>query len=484
MSVNTSDGYFSNSNNLGPVANFTFSPSSPKIGDTVTFNATNSFDPDNAGGLSIGQYRWDFGDGASATSSSPLTAHIYARQPPCYCPPVPFTGNFSVRLTVVDTDNGFEGMITHSVQVTQQFPVCQPGHSVLHVPEDCPTILSAIDSITIGGTILVAPGSYRETILVAPETYEEGLIITKPLSLLGSGSNQTIVNGFVSVEGASTVTVSGFTILQEPSWRIRCALCLSSSPNGVISNNRINGAIGLYGAGGIQITGSTNVSLIDNTIQNETFGISLQYSPGAILRRNTMLNNLLNFDVSGSYSQDIDKSNTINGQPIFYGIATDASNIPPDPGFIGIINSHDLMIGPVSISNVNEGILIVNSTRITINGLTVQNVITGASIVNSSAIALANSRIGAGPFYCTSAALDNTVQSSFTNDTFSCSNGISLYNSSSNQFVHNRITAGGLGLVDRPLFLDMSRNVYHICRLPQMGMDSDLPPLSSRTFSF
>ncbi|HZY47042.1 MAG TPA: cohesin domain-containing protein, partial [Candidatus Bathyarchaeia archaeon] len=62
IDVSTSDGYFQNNleGKLGPVAKFTFSPPSPVQGAVVTFNASQSFDPDSNAPPGIASYLWDF----------------------------------------------------------------------------------------------------------------------------------------------------------------------------------------------------------------------------------------------------------------------------------------------------------------------------------------------------------------------------------------------------------------------------------------
>jgi len=72
---------------IAPVADFTHSPIKPIVGQTVTFNASASYDPDR----SIVSYRWDFGDGANATSK--IVTHAYAEE-----------GTYNVTLTVTDND--------------------------------------------------------------------------------------------------------------------------------------------------------------------------------------------------------------------------------------------------------------------------------------------------------------------------------------------------------------------------------------------
>ena len=85
--------------NQPPEARFTFSPTSPKAGDTVRFDASASRDPDG----SIVQYLWEFGDGATGTGRT--VTHAYASP-----------GTYTVRLTVRD-DKGATDATTATINV-------------------------------------------------------------------------------------------------------------------------------------------------------------------------------------------------------------------------------------------------------------------------------------------------------------------------------------------------------------------------------
>jgi len=76
------------SGNQPPVADFNYSPKNPVVGKTVTFDASNSYDPDG----DIVSYEWDFGDETAGTGMTP--DHVY------FAP-----GSYMVSLTVTDRED-------------------------------------------------------------------------------------------------------------------------------------------------------------------------------------------------------------------------------------------------------------------------------------------------------------------------------------------------------------------------------------------
>ena len=88
-----------------PTASFAFSPTAPKIGNTIFFNASASTAP---AGRSLVSYDWSFGDGA--TASGVTVSHYYDH-----------AATFSVTLTVTD-NRGTSASSTSPVIVTSSPP--------------------------------------------------------------------------------------------------------------------------------------------------------------------------------------------------------------------------------------------------------------------------------------------------------------------------------------------------------------------------
>ena len=82
-----------------PIANFTYSPAYPLVNQTITFNASNSTDPDGT----ITKYEWHFGDGVNGTGE--VVTYSY-----------PLAGEYNVNLTITD-DEGAKNSTNKTIAV-------------------------------------------------------------------------------------------------------------------------------------------------------------------------------------------------------------------------------------------------------------------------------------------------------------------------------------------------------------------------------
>jgi len=80
--------------NEPPVADFNYSPRTPRVGQPVTFDASYSYDPDG----DIISYEWDFGD--ETAGNGMIIDHVYS-----------WSGSFSVSLKVTDRENAVDTLV-------------------------------------------------------------------------------------------------------------------------------------------------------------------------------------------------------------------------------------------------------------------------------------------------------------------------------------------------------------------------------------
>jgi len=119
-----------------PVASFTYSPTTPFTSETVTFNASASYDPD---GWIVG-YAWNFGDGN--TGSGVIATHAYVEN-----------GTYTVTLNVTDND-GLSNTVSKSITVLNRPPVAIFTESATSAPTGTVIHFNASDSYDPDGWIV------------------------------------------------------------------------------------------------------------------------------------------------------------------------------------------------------------------------------------------------------------------------------------------------------------------------------------------
>ena len=124
--------------------------------------------------------------------------------------------------------------------------------SVLHVPYDCPTIQLAINTATVGDTVMLAAGTY------SPSTNNEvfPIEILNSIHLVGAGEELT----FIDAEQSESVII------------------LDNCENNTISNLTIRNGLGVNGGGMILFNSNSilkHLTITNNTSYNNGGGIYL-----------------------------------------------------------------------------------------------------------------------------------------------------------------------------------------------------------------
>jgi len=139
LNATDDDGNYTNVSNsititYRPVVNFSYSPTSPRTNQSVTFTDTSS-DSDS----SISSWSWNFGDGDTSSSQNPT--HAYDT-----------SGDFTITLNITDS-HGATNQTTKSITISNTNPVANFSYSPLH-PTDLQNITFSDNSTDSDGTIV------------------------------------------------------------------------------------------------------------------------------------------------------------------------------------------------------------------------------------------------------------------------------------------------------------------------------------------
>jgi len=172
-----------------PVAAFTYSPTTPLTGQTVTFNATLST-PD---GGTIISYEWNFGDGTNATGK--FTTHTYTDN-----------GTYAVTLTVTD-DDGLTDTDSQNITVLNRPPIASFTESATTVPTGTIITFNASTSYDPDGSIVSYFWNFGDG------TNTTGMTVNHAYA---NNGNYTVTLTVKDNDGASASASSTKTVLNRP----------------------------------------------------------------------------------------------------------------------------------------------------------------------------------------------------------------------------------------------------------------------------
>jgi parallel beta-helix repeat protein len=149
---------------------------------------------------------------------------------------------------------------------------------------------------------------------------------------------------------------------------------------------------------GFSEDGPRNITVLKNTITNNSVGISLQifscynfisgnnitgngigigiyYSHGNTLRDNCINDNEYNlwvgsllWDSGSAFINDIDTSNTVNGKPVYYWINQQDKTIPSDAGYVGLVRCSKITVQGLNLTHNGQGVLLIETNNSIVTG--------------------------------------------------------------------------------------------------------------------
>ncbi len=208
---------------------------------------------------------------------------------------------------------------------------------------------------------------------------------------------------------------------------------LSSSTFSLIDNNTVFD----NGNHGMSLSHSGSGTIKYNTISdNAGYGIYLSSSGFMTLEHNVLSGNEMNFGVYFSFTQYIDTTNTINGKPIYYWLNQQDKTIPSDAGFIGVVDSNNITVEDITISNNGQGVLFYNTDDSFIDNVKVSDNDYGLYLLASNNNNLTTNRMTSSN--ANGLHLDSSHYNWILNNSaHSNSNGIYLTSSDHNKFHAN-----------------------------------------------
>ena len=214
-----------------PVANFTCSDLNPVVNSNVTFDASQSYDPD---GGSITSYEWNFGDSNVTSTPNPKIPHSYNS-----------TGPKNVNLTVTD-NNGDKWWFNYTVNVIA-------GRDVGVVKIE-PTMLAF--NVTLG--LYETAGVLPINVTVTNEgNISETFTVTVYYGIVGM-ENETVTN-LAPGENATVVFNLGVKDVPKGVYNISAYAWPVLDETHTSDNNYTKGAVRVYLQGDINRDKSTDI---------------------------------------------------------------------------------------------------------------------------------------------------------------------------------------------------------------------------------
>jgi parallel beta-helix repeat protein len=243
----------------------------------------------------------------------------------------------------------------------------------------------------------------------------------------------------------------------------------------VIIGNSITGNGGTGNGGGILINpASSYTSIIDNYVAtnnpdgihfyasaydvlygnnvtaNKGIGINLDTSSNTTLRNNNMARNSYNFAVEAYFmdwfvSYDIDTSNMVDGKPIYYWVDKHGVAVPSDAGYVALVNSSDVTVRGLNLTNNGQGVALFNTENCTITQNNIANNLFGLRFASSNNNTVSHNNLTNDDYYVMQSSSSSFIDFSYNNVTCNVPSSVDLEGGSSDVTIrYNNFTNCGV----------------------------------------
>jgi len=240
--------------------------------------------------------------------------------------------------------------------------------------------------------------------------------------------------GYVWLNNCTNVTVQNCQL----SSNLQGILVLLSNSTTVADNSLVRNVHGFYVG-----VGSFNTTVKNNTVENDFIGVYLgDFSAFTTMRNNAIGDCEMNFGVPSNLPlrldsldliNDVDASNTVDGKPIVYWTDEHGKSVPEDAGYVILINSTNILVSGLSLTNNVQNIFLIASNNTVITNCTVSDAVYGLDAQPSHSF---------NGIYLSIPSFNTTVEKSTISDN---AVGIRL-RGDSNTVTGNKILSNALGV--------------------------------------
>ncbi len=337
--------------------------------------------------------------------------------------------------------------VNDSISITIQLT----SGSTIHVPADYPTIQGAIDAALPGDTIIVDSGTYHENVLV-----------NKNVKLLGHDTGT----------GKPTVDGGGY--------QGKCAINITAD------NTRLQGFNVIHATYGINVY-ANDTSVIGNTVDSLSEGITLDYSANNIVTANTVNNSTNGIGIGSSNNTTVTYNYVNNTNMCFELFCSNYTNLTGNDaeksgnGILAILSDHSDMMGNTASDDAYGITLLDCQYSNAMNNIANNNTQVGIGLVNMNSGTLADNTANCNNLsgIIISSSSNLNVSSNTANDNMVY--GISIYNSTLNNIYFNIISNN----VNSGIWVNSSTdNILYRNRISGNGINANITDSGANSWNF